>query len=165
MSAQEKAVRDVVARKAVEMRSELRRLEAALAAVEQQVRAQPVSQALDVSKSLTAVEGWIVSIVESYGAIEVCDRVGGGGLGRVKDAVMQLSMSLNNWRVVTPASSGIDPSTGKYYIDREKVLQPLVPQRTMKDHEDVRRVLANRNGRPVGPPTHVNQNNVYPTGR
>jgi hypothetical protein len=165
MSAQEKAVRDVVVRKTAEMRSEMRRLEASLAAVEQQVRAQPVSQALDVSKPLTAVEGWIVSIVESYAAMEVCDRVGGGGLGRLKDAVMQLSMSLNNWRVVTPAGSGIDPRTGQHYIDREKVLQPLVPQRTMKDHEDVRRVLANRSGRPVGPATQINQNNVYPSGR
>ncbi len=165
MSVQEKAVRDVVVRKATEMRSELRRLEAALSAVEQQVRAQPVSQPLDVSKPLTAVEGWIVSIVESYGAIEVCDRVGGGGMGRVKDAVMQLSMSLNNWRVVTPASSGIDPNTGRPWIDREKVLQPLVPQRTMKDHEEVRRVLANRSGRPGGAPAHVDQRNVYPTGR
>ena len=162
MSTQETAVRDVVVRKATEMRSELRRLEAALAAVEQQVRAQPVSQALDVSRSLTAVEGWIVSIVESYGAIEVCDRGGGGGLGRVKEAVMQLSMSLNNWRVVTPAGSGIDPRTGQHYIDRGQVRQPLLPQRTMKDHDEVRRVLANRSGRPAGSPTQIDQRNVYP---
>jgi hypothetical protein len=147
------------------MRTELRRLEAALSAVEHQVRAQPVSQALDIGKPLTAVEGWIGSIVESYGAIEVCDRLGGGGLGRVKDTVMQLSMSINNWRVVTPASSGIDPNTGRPYIDYGGVVQPLLPQRTMKDHDEVRRVLANRKGRPAGPATQIDQRNVYPTGR
>lgn len=165
MSAQEKAVRDVVLRKAAELRSELRRLEAALSAVEHQVRAQPLNQPLDISKPLTGVEGWILSIVESYGAIEVCDRLGGGGLGRVKDATVQLSMSINNWRVVTPPSSSIDPRTGRHEIDHGNVLQPRLPQRTVKDHEDVRRVLANRSGKPPGPPAHIDHRNVYPSGR
>jgi len=34
----------------------------------------------------------------------------------------------------------------------------------MKDHDEVRRVIANRSGRPTGPPTQIDQRKAYPTG-
>jgi hypothetical protein len=162
MSAQEKAVRDVVLKKATELRSELRRLEAALSAVEQQVRIQPLSQPLDAGKPMHAVEGWIVSIIESYATIEVCNRLGGGGLKRLEDFTKQLSMSLNNWRVTTSARASQDPRTGQWVLDPGRVQQPELPPHTLKGHDEVRRVLANRSGRPAGAPTHIDHRNVYP---
>lgn len=159
MSAQEQALRDVVIAKLGELRTEMSRLNLAIAAVEKEVKSQPLTKRLEVTTPVYALEGWTQSIVESAAVIALCcDPIGGAASpGRFEDSARNLAMSLNNWRV---ASDSIGPG-GR---PRRYVTPPAVPAMTVKGHEDVRRVLGERNGKPVDPTRFTRPENVYPSG-
>src|SRR4030095_6512795 len=101
MSAQEQALRDLVIAKIGELRTEITRLNTSLAAVEKEVKSQPLTKPLDLGKLTTPLEGWVQSIMESVAVIVLCGYpVGGAGTsGRFEDFARNLGMSLNNWRV------------------------------------------------------------------
>ena len=144
MSAEEKAVRDAAISKIAEMRKEVRKLVAAIDAVEIRVRSQPLSEKLQMGTPLRAVEGWVQSLMESHAVLAFCqDDV--GAPRRYEDFAKQLSMTIDNWR------ASWYNSTMKEVV----VLPAQLPAKTIKGHDDVRRVLAKRNGKPfeLGPRT------------
>lgn len=151
MSTQEQAVRGVVLDKIREMQGELGRLGGALAALEREVRAQPLAKPFDGGTAMRTVEGWVGSIIESYAVIEQCDRLGGAGISRLRRFVQQLAMSLHNWRLQR-VFAPFDGPDGKHHPMRVTVDQPELPARTIKGHDDVRRVLSNRSGQPLTSP-------------
>jgi hypothetical protein len=144
MSAQEQALRDVVIAKIGELRTEMTRLSNTLAAAEKDVRSQPLTKALDIAKWTTPLEGWVQSMMETVAVIVVCgypDNGGDfGGPGRFERFAEHLGMSLKNWRV---------------RLRDGKVIEARVPVKTVKGHEDVRRVLAARNGTAAWPTQYV----------
>jgi hypothetical protein len=140
MSAEEKAVRDAAISKIAEMRKEVRKLVAAIDAVEMRVRSQPLSEKLQMGTPLRAVEGWIQSLMESHAVLAFCqDDL--DAPRRYEGFAKQLSMTIDNWR------DSFYNSTRKEVV----VLPPRLPANTIKGHDDVRRVLAKRNGKPFEP--------------
>ena len=150
MSAEEKAVRDVAISKIAEMRKEVTRLVAAINAVELRVRSQLLSEKLQIGTPLRAVEGWIQSLMESHAVLVFCqDDV--SAPRRYQRFANQLSMTIENWRDTD------------YRMKEVVVVAPNLPAATIKGHDDVRRVLAKRSGKPIQPP--VVQNNYDEFGR
>jgi len=159
MSAQERAVRDLVTAKIGELRGEITRINAALAAIEKEVKSQPLTKPLEAKAPVYALEGWVHSVAESAAVIAMCcDRIGGQGTpSRLEDFARNLGMSLNNWRVQYHG-------TDEHGRPSSHVARPSVPAKTLTGHEDVRRILAARNGKPVEPTRYTGPQNVYPTG-
>ena len=136
MSAQERAVRDIVIAKITELRAEMSRLSASIAALEAEARSQPLTKELDARAQADAVVGWVKSMMESAAVIGACVNVGTG----FERFAMDLDMSLFNWRI-----------GGTEYTDhgrRAWTVNPYVPAKTLKNHDDVRRVLSERSGTP-----------------
>jgi hypothetical protein len=159
MSAQEQALRDLVIAKIGELRTEITRLNTTIAAVEKEVKSQPLTKPLDLGKLTIPLEGWVQSMMESVAVIVLCGSptMGGWVPKQFEDFARDLGMSLNNWRV---ESTGTD-DRGR---PRRVIQPPAVPGKTLKGHEDVRRVLSERNGKPVEPTRYTRPELVYPTG-
>ena len=138
MSSEERAVRDVAISKIAEMRKEVTRLVKAIDAVELRVRTQPVSEKLKVGTPLLTMEGWIHGLMESHAVLVFCeDNI--SAPGRYERFAKQLSMTISNWR-----------QTEYNTRDKQKVVpEPELPAKTIKSHDDVRRVLAKRSGHPA----------------
>src|SRR5215207_8674596 len=121
MSAEEKAVRDAAISKIAEMRKEVRKLVAAIDAVEIRVRSQPLSEKLQMGTPLRAVEGWIQSLMESHAVLAFCQDDLSAPL-RYESFANQLSMTIANWRA-------------SYYVQQRKevvVGEPRLPAPTIK---------------------------------
>jgi hypothetical protein len=156
MSGEERAVRDAVISKIAEMRKEVTKLVAAMNAVEIRVRSQPLSEKLQMGTPLRAIEGWIQSLMESQAVIALCEE-DTGSPNRYQSFANQLSMTIANWRDVYATSYSIDDlgPRGRRGPKKRVVAEPGLPAKTISGHQDVRRVLAKRSGKPDGPPHEV----------